>query len=152
MARKIVNKWIDRALAVGVDSGLKDTYHRPKAPVITEAAEAWVVHLACSKPKELGYAAEVWAQSVLIQHVRERAVAAGHPALARAAKTTIQWIPAKRALHPERVQYYLERRDSDFGAKMREVLMAYQEVALGNQNRNSTPAVITVSVDEKPGL
>jgi len=54
-----VGKWIDKALAVGADAALKDTYHRPKAPAITEDAAAWVVHLACLKPKELGYAAEV---------------------------------------------------------------------------------------------
>lgn len=38
---------------------LKDSYHRLKEPVIGDDAKAWVVHLACSKPKDLGYAAEV---------------------------------------------------------------------------------------------
>jgi hypothetical protein len=50
------------------------------------------------------------------------------------------------------VEYYLERRDPDFEAKMREVLLFYQEVALGNQNGGLAPLVITLSVDEKPGL
>jgi DNA invertase Pin-like site-specific DNA recombinase len=59
MTRKSVAKWIQRALAVGAEAALKDAYHRPKAPSITEEARAWVVSLACRKPKDLGYAAEM---------------------------------------------------------------------------------------------
>jgi len=154
ITRKSVRKWIDKALAMGAEAALKDAYHRPHAPVITEQARAWVVHLACSKPKELGYAAELWTRSLLAQHVRREALRAGHPSLSRAAKATVQRILAEQPLHPERVRYYLEKRDPNFEARMRDVLLVYQEVALQNQARNSgvEPAVITVSVDEKPGL
>ena len=41
-------KWISKALQMGAVAALQDTYHRPKQPVITEEAKAWVVHLACS--------------------------------------------------------------------------------------------------------
>jgi DDE superfamily endonuclease len=152
MTRKSVGKWISKALAVGASAALKDAYHRPRSPVITEDAEAWVVHLACCKPKDLGYAAEVWTRSALARHVRDHAAAAGHPSLARAAKATVQRILAKQPLHPEKVKYYLERRDPEFEAKMREVLLVYQEVALQNENGSAAPVVITVSVDEKPGV
>src|SRR6266850_2574216 len=81
ITRKSVRKWIDKALAMGAEAALKDAYHRPRAPVITEEARAWVVHLACSKPKELGYAAELWTRSLLAQHVRREAMSAGHPSL-----------------------------------------------------------------------
>jgi transposase len=91
MTRKSVSKWIAKALTMGVSAGLKDTPHGSK-PVLTENAKAWVVHLACSKPKELGYAAEVWSRQALAQHVRRQAVAEGHPSLARASKATIQRI------------------------------------------------------------
>src|SRR6202049_1647836 len=77
--RKSVRKWIDKALAMGAEAALKDAYHRPRAPVITEQARAWVIHLACSKPKELGYAAELWTRSLLAKHVRREAMQAGHP-------------------------------------------------------------------------
>ena len=50
------------------------------------------------------------------------------------------------------VKYYLERRDPEFETKMREVLLVYQEVALQNQKGGMIPVIITVSVDEKPGL
>jgi hypothetical protein len=123
--------------------------------VITEQARAWVDHLACSKPKDLGYAAELWTRSLLAQHVRREALRAGHPSLSRAVKATVQRILAEQPLHPERVRYYLEKRDPAFEARMRDVLLVYQEVALQNQARRSgqqRPTVITVSVDEKPGL
>jgi transposase len=119
MTRKSIGKWIARALAQGASAALKDTYHRPRAPVITQEAKAWVVHLACSKPKELGYAAELWTRKSLAQHVRQHAGEAGHPSLARAAKATVQRILAAQPLHPEKVSYYLERRDPNFEAKMR---------------------------------
>src|SRR6266446_6035663 len=155
MTRKSVRKWIDKALAMGAEAALKDAYHRPRAPVITEEARAWVVHLACSKPKELGYAAELWTRSLLARHVRREATQAGHPSLNRAAKATVQRILAEQPLHPERVRYYLEKRDPAFEARMRDVLLVYQEVALQNEARKNgegRPLVITVSVDEKPGL
>ena len=155
MTRKSVRKWIDKALAMGAEAALKDAYHRPRAPVITEEARAWVVHLACSKPKELGYAAELWTRSLLAQHVRREAAQAGHPSLSRAAKATVQRILAEQPLHPERVRYYLEKRDPAFEVRMRDVLLVYQEVALQNEAQRAgqqRPAIITVSVDEKPGL
>jgi transposase len=151
MTRKSVGKWVGKALAVGSDAALKDAYHRPRESAITEDAKAWVVHLACAKPKDLGYAAEVWTRSALARHVREHAPQAGYGSLAHAAKATVHRILAEQPLHPEKVKYYLERRDPEFEAKMREVLLVYQEVTLQNQ-KGGTISVVTVSVDEKPGL
>ncbi len=155
MTRASVGKWISRALAMGAEAALKDTYHRPKLPVITEEAKAWVVHLACSKPTQLGYAAELWTRSSLARHVRKHSVEAGFPALAQAAKATVHRILAAQPLHPEKVKYYLERRDPDFVPKMRQVLLVYREVEFQNRRQSEAdtpPEVITVSVDEKPGV
>jgi transposase len=154
ITRKSVLKWIDKALQMGIKAGMKDTPHKPREAVITDDAKAWVVHLACSKPKDLGYAAELWTRSALARHVRKQAVAAGYPALAKAGKATVQRILAGQALQPHKIRYYLERRDPDFDRKMREVLLVYQEVALQNEAEkgHGQPLVITVSVDEKPGV
>ncbi len=38
LSRVTIYKCIDKALAAGVAAGLKDRYHRPREPVITEAA------------------------------------------------------------------------------------------------------------------
>src|SRR3984885_650711 len=77
MTRKSVLKWIDKTLQVGVQAGMKDTPHKPREAVITDDAKAWVVNIACSKPKEFGYAAELWTRSALARHVRKHAVPAG---------------------------------------------------------------------------
>ncbi len=155
MTRKSVLKWIDKALQIGAEVGMKDTPHKPREAVITDDAKAWVVNLACCKPKEFGYAAELWTRSALARHVRKHAVQAGYPALAKAAKATVQRILNAQALRPHKVTYYLERRDPNFLLKMKDVLLVYQEVALQNEavlNGDPQPLVITVSVDEKPGV
>ena len=156
ISRVTIYRCLDKALAMGVAAGLKDAFHRPREPVITNADKAWVVHLACTKPKELGYAAELWTRQSLASHVRQQARAAGHPSLAQAAKATVQRILDEQCLQPHKVKYYLERRDPEFELKMREVLLVYQEVAVQNQAATTTasaaPAVITVSIDEKPGV
>ena len=49
--------------------------------------------------------------------------------------------------------YYLERRDPDFEQKMADVLCVYKEVNLQNETMQQDKiSVITVSVDEKPGV
>ena len=69
VGRSTVYKCIDKALADGVAAGLKDAYHRPHEPEIGEEAKAWVVSLACTKPKDHGRAAEVWSISALADGV-----------------------------------------------------------------------------------
>jgi len=155
VSRPTIYKCIDKALATGVQSGLKDRYHRPKEPVITEEAKAWVLSLACTKPKNHGLAAELWTLSALARYTREQALAARHGSLARAGKASIWRILHGGEIQPQKVQYYLEQRDAQFEEKMREVLMVYQEVSLQNAARTSgedAGSVVTVSVDEKPGV
>ena len=108
ISRVTIYHCLHKALEMGIEAGLKDAFHRPKEPVITGADKAWVVHLACTKPKELGYAAELWTRKSLAAHVRQQAQAAGHPSLAQAAKATVQRILDEQHLQPHRVKYYLE--------------------------------------------
>lgn len=155
VSRPTIYKCIDKALAAGVAAGLRDRYHRPHAPQITEQAKAWVIDLACRKPKDLGLAAELWTISALAQYVAENAVQAGHPRLHRAAKATVWRILDAHALKPHRVRYYLEQRDTQFERKMAEVLMVYRDVSLYRADavHDARPqAIYTVSVDEKPGV
>lgn len=155
VSRPTIYKCIDKALAAGAEAGLKDHFHRPFDPVIDDAAKAWVINLACTKPKEHDLAAELWTYSELAKYTRKNAPQAGHPSLAKAVKATIWRILSANEIRPHKIQYYLERRDPDFEEKMQEVLMVYQEVNLQNDNEptgNTPPAVITVSIDEKPGV
>jgi len=150
--RSTVYKCIDKALSMGVDAALKDTYHRPREPVITEDAKNWVVSLACQKPKDLGYAAEIWTRRSLAQHVRKHAVQSGHPSLQKAAKATVHRILSEHPIRPDKIAYYCERRDPEFEKKMQDVLMVYKEASLYQSDSGISPSVIDVSVDEKPGV
>ncbi len=155
VSRPTIYKCIDKALAAGADAGLKDYYHRPFGPTIDESAKAWVVNLACTKPKEHGLAAELWTYNALAKYTREHAPSAGHSCLSRAVKATVWRILSANEIQPHKIKYYLERRDPDFEQKMQEVLMVYQEVNLQNDTQsvdNVYPSMITVSVDEKPGV
>ena len=154
VSRPSIYKWIEKALAMGIEEGLKDKYHRPKEPVITGEAKAWVVNLACKKPTDYGYAAEMWTRSALAKHAREYGPAAGHDCLQKAAKATIQRILDEHPVRPHKMAYYLERRDPEFEKKMEEVLCVYKEVALQNEaaQPDDVPSIITVSMDEKPGV
>jgi len=152
VARDTVYKCVDKALAMGVAAGLRDLFHRPKEAVILDDAKAWVVHIACTKPKDLGYASELWTRRQLAEHVRRHADEAGFPALNRAVKATVQRILSERSLRPEKIRYYLEKRDPEFERKMREVLLVYRDVQLEESREPGQKPVVTVCVDEKPGV
>ena len=154
VSRPTIYKWVEKALAMGTEECLKDKYHRPREPVITEEAKAWVINLACKKPTDFGYAAEMWTRSALADHVKKYAPEAGYGCLKKAAKATIQRILDEHPIRPHKMAYYMERRDPDFEQKMADVLCVYKEVNLQNETSalGEAPSIITVSVDEKPGV
>jgi transposase len=154
ISRLTIYKWIEKALAMGIEEGLKDKYHRPKEPIITEEAKAWVISLACKKPKELGYAAEMWTLRAMADHVKKHATDEGHDCLKNAVKATIYRILEGHPIRPHKMAYYLERRDPYFEQKMADILCVYKEVNLQNEAADSdtNQSIITVSVDEKPGV
>ncbi len=155
VGRPMIYKCIDKALAAGVQMGLKDKYHRPHEPEITDEAKAWVVSLACTKPKDHGLAAELWSISGLAKFVCEAAEAAGFARLANAGKSTVWRILDDNDIKPHKIRYYLEKRDPEFDRKMQEVLMVYRDVSLYTEGavHDARPnPIYTVSVDEKPGV
>ena len=151
----MIYRCVDKALAAGVQMGLKDKYHRPHEPEITDAAKAWVVSVACTKPKDHGLAAELWTISALARFVSEGAQAAGFARLANAGKSTVWRILNENDIKPHKIRYYLEKRDPEFDRKMQEVLMVYRDVSIYSEGavHDARPnAIYTVSVDEKPGV
>lgn len=154
VSRPTIYKCVDKALAAGIDSGLADAYHGTK-PVISDDAKAWVISVACTKPTEHGLAAEVWSYSGLAKYIRENSIEKGYESLSKASKATVWRILNQAKVKPHKIRYYLERRDEEFERKMNEVLMVYQEVNCQNEQSEGTgerPDIITVSVDEKPGI
>ncbi len=154
-SRPMIYRCVDKALAAGVQMGLKDKYHRPHEPEITDEAKAWVVSVACTKPKDHGLAAELWTISALAKFVSVGAHAAGFPRLDKAGKSTVWRILDDSDIKPHKIRYYLEKRDPDFDRKMQEVLMVYRDVSIYSEGavHDARPnPIYTVSVDEKPGV
>jgi len=150
--RPKVERCIDKALQLGALTALDDLPRPGKPPEITPEAKAWLVNLACQKPKELGYSFELWTNRLLAKHVREHCKENGHPSLAKINRGTISKILNKSDVRPHKITYYLERRDPDFDRKMTQVLHVYKQVELIKQMGEDGPPVTVVSYDEKPGI
>ena len=66
----------------------------------------------------------------MVRFIGEQAQAAGFPRLANAGKSTVWRILADNDIKPQKIRYYLEKRDPEFDRKMQEVLMVYRDVSL----------------------
>jgi transposase len=150
--RPRVERCIAKALELGVRGALQDLPGRGRRPALSAEARAWVVALACQKPKELGYAQELWTTRLLAKHVRKHCVAAGHPSLQHLARGTVSKILRAQAVQPHKIEYYLERRDAAFDAKMQQVLHVYRQVELWHQAGAPAELTAVLSYDEKPGI
>lgn len=151
--RPLVERCINKAIAYGAITALKDLPGRGVKPKITDDAKSWILSIACQSPRELGYAHETWTYSLLKQHIRENCEQAGHQVLSRIDKGVLNTILSQGNIKPHKVSYYLEKRDPEFDLKMANVLQVYKEIAIINEsppdeNRKAT----TISYDEKPGI
>lgn len=155
VSRPLVERCVDKALGGGIEVALADLPRAGRPAAITPEAKTWVANLACTKPTEHEYAAELWTYSQLSNHVRTHCVLAGHSCLARAGKSLIHNILAENPITPHKITYYLERRDPEFDRKMAQVLLVYQEVrAINDAPPDQAPErkQSTISYDEKPGI
>jgi hypothetical protein len=151
--RPRVERCVSKALELGVAQALADLPGRGRRPALTAEARAWLVSLACQKPKNLGYAQELWTTRLLAQHVRKHCAAAGHASLAKLGRGTVSKVLSANQVHPHKIQYYLERRDPEFETKMVQVLHVYKDVAIWRENGTPPPDLVAVlSYDEKPGI
>ena len=149
--RPLVERCINKAIAYGPITALKDLPGRGVKPKIMDDAKSWVLSLACQSPTEMGYAHETWTYSLLKTHIRKHCEQVGHPSLSRIDKGVLNGILSQGNIKPHKISYYLERRDPDFDIKMANVLQVYKEIAIINESppdRKST----TISYDEKPGI
>src|SRR3974390_3880083 len=151
-----VQRCVERAVAYGALAAL-DYRPRPgKEPTITPEAKAWLVSLACDKAKEHGYPHELWTTRLLARHAREHGPSAGHQCLADLVQGTVCKILGKEDIKPQKVRYYLERRDAEFEQKMAQVLCVYREVQVlkkaAAKSKKSAQSAAIVSYDEKPGI
>lgn len=157
--RKSVMLCINKFNEGGVENALFDAPGRGRNSEITDDEKAWIINIACQKPKDLGYAAETWTYAKLTSHINKNAEAAGFMRLSTIHKSTVHTILDEADIKPFRVRYYCENRDPDFDAKMHNVLLVYKQLSFQfDEDGNFIPwddgeeIVHVVSYDEKPGL
>jgi len=150
--RPLVERCIDKAIAFGVMAALKDLPGRGVKPTITDDAKSWVLSMACTPPKELGFANEVWTYSLLIKHIKKTCNENGHVCLGKIGKGVLSGILTKGNIQPHKINYYLEKRDPEFESKMATVLHVYKEVSMINDGETKRKKHVTISYDEKPGI
>lgn len=150
--RPKIERCLSKALELGVRAALQDLPGRGRPARINDEEKAWVVNLACQKPKELGYAQELWTTRLLAKHIRNHCRSEGHANLAKLGRGTVSKILAAHPVRPHKLEYYLERRDPEFASKMIEVLHVYREVAVWRRQGLPAEVVGVLSYDEKPGM
>ena len=72
----------------GVENALSDAPGRGRNAEITDTEKAWIINIACQKPVDLGYSAEVWTRALLTKHIHQFAEEAGHIRLSRPPSAT----------------------------------------------------------------
>ena len=154
MTQAKVMRCLDKASTLGAIQALDDRPGRGRKRRITQEARTWLVSLACQKPKDLGYSYELWTRRLLAQHARSQCLAAGHPSLQHLVRGSVSRILRASKIRPERIEYYLEKRDPEFETKMATVLHVYKQVEVlrevGPEQGGGLVAVL--SYDEKPGI
>jgi transposase len=151
--RPKVARCVNKALQLGAMASLEDLPGRGKPPRIPPEDRAWVVSLACQKPKDLGYSYEFWTTRLLASHVRSHCLEAAHPSLLKLSRGTVSKIVSKGKVRPHKMAYYLERRDPEFDEKMAQVLCVYREVQILRGAQEDVSSMVAVlSYDEKPGI
>src|ERR1700689_3079620 len=156
VSRSTVVLCIQKCLEFGVEAALAELPRPGKPRQLPDDAITWVQHCACLKPKELGYSYELWTYKLLVAHLRQHCVAAGHPALLRVSRSKLHKILRQGELRPHKIRYYVEKRDPDFEIKMASVLHVYKEVDIVNEYRRGETdrqlGMGPTSYGEKPGI
>ena len=94
-SRPKAGRCIDKALQFGPLTALEDLPGSGKPAEITPEAKAWLMNLACQKPKDVGYSFELGTNGFLAKHAREYCTEAGHPSLAKSNRETVSKILKK---------------------------------------------------------
>ena len=159
MNRKSIMLCINKYLEGGVENALFDAPGRGRNAEITDDEKAWIINIACHKPVDLGYSAEVWTRALLTKHINKFAEGAGHLRLSTISQSKVRSILEEADIKPNKITYYCEKRDPDFDEKMHNVLLVYKQLSLQfDENGQLLPfsedgqVVHVLSYDEKPGI
>ena len=157
--RKSVMLCLNKYKEGGVENALSDAPGRGRNAEITDEEKAWIINIACQKPRDFGYPAETWTYARLTSHVNKNAEAAGYIRLSTIHKSTIHTILDDADIKPFRIRYYCENRDPDFDSKMHNVLLVYKQLSMQFDEhgqllpmKEDGEVIHVLSYDEKPGI
>jgi transposase len=108
--RHRVELCIQKCLRFGLTAALGELPRSGKPRRVSDEAIAWVQNCACQKPKDLGYAQELWTYRLLRAHVQQSCKSAGYAELAHLSRSKLHKILTAGELRPHKVRYYVERR------------------------------------------
>ena len=162
VSRHTAELWIRKYRTRSEESSIEDLLNvdkgRGRKEEITGEAKTWLLSVACTQPKDFGYASETWTTKSLTQHINKTAEEQGFDRLATITESGVYRILNKSKIKPFRIQYYCERRDPDFDEKMHNVLQVYKQLEMQfDEDGNLLPyhedeMVHVISYDEKPGI
>lgn len=154
-----VNKYRNRSQDDTIEDILSVSEGRGRKEEIVGEAKTWLIGTACTKPKDLGLSSETWTVTALTKYINQHAAEAGFDRLSTISESGVYKILDKSKIKPFRIQYYCERRDPDFDAKMHNVLLVYKQLEFQfDEDGNLLPwqedeeVVHVLSYDEKPGI
>jgi len=101
--RNTVVLCVGKYLRFGLEAALGELPRSGKPRRVSDEAIAWIQNLACQKPKDLGYAQELWTYQLLTGHIRREAPAAGHVGLVRLSRSKLHKILTQGELRPHKV-------------------------------------------------
>ena len=152
--RQKVIRCINKALAYGIDEAITDLPRSGKPPKITGEARAWIISIACMKPKDVGYPHELWTHKLLAEHIQKKCIAMGFPEVSKISSGTISKILGASNIKPHKISSYIRQVDPDFDSKSVTVLHTYKKVELLKKinSEGGDVDMAIVSYDEKPGI
>jgi len=119
LSRNTVAKCVRKALSMGPEAGLRDTFHCPREATISPEEKAWILSLAEGPPE----GGSRWTILSLTAYLRGEAVARGYSALASVGKSTVHRILQEKGVS-------LRPRRGEGKSPAREVAIFAREFAL----------------------
>ena len=125
VVRSVTRNCLEKIKLLGIKNGLNDRQRAGRPRSISEEAKAWVISLACQKPKDLlineKNPYELWTLSLLAEYIRKNCSAVGHDCLSKTQNGNLHNILNKNHIKPHKIKYYLERRDKNHEVKKKSI-------------------------------
>lgn len=98
-----IKKYRTRSEEDSIEKLLSVSKGRGRKEELIGEAKTWLISVACTQPKDFGYAAETWTTSSLTQHINKTAAETGFDRLATISESGVYRILDKSKVKPFRI-------------------------------------------------